>query len=220
MGFSPDWERQFADGAHLSRWPWSDLVSLCRRHARHLPSEVRMLELGCGVGANIPFFLAQGWRYCAVEGSASAAARVARDFPMLQDAVQVADFCAEIPFLGPFDLVVDRAALTHNCELDIRSALARVAERLAPGGLYIGVDWFSTRHEDYRRGSGAEDVWTRQAYEQGMFAGVGRVHFSDGEHLRDLFAGWEWLALEEKIIERQAPEPGVLAMWSFVARKP
>ncbi|AXE29231.1 hypothetical protein DK842_04470 [Chromobacterium phragmitis] len=220
MGFSPEWERQFSSGAHLSRWPWSDLVSLCRRHARHLPSEARILELGCGVGANIPFFLAQGWRYFAVEGSASAAAQAARDFPMLQDAVRVADFTAELPFSGAFDLVVDRAALTHNCERDIRLALARVRECLVPGGLYIGVDWFSTRHADYGRGAAAEDAWTRRDYEQGAFGGVGRVHFSDSGHLRDLFAGWEWLAMEEKTIERFAPEPATLAMWSFVVRKP
>ena len=220
MSFSTEWEAQFAAGRHLSQWPWSDLVSLCMRHRHALPDHARVLELGCGVGANIPFFLQQGWRYCAAEGSASAAQRVLAMYPELAGKVRVADFTVDLPFDGLFDLVVDRAALTHNRERDIRRALARVGESLAPGGLYVGVDWFSTAHGDYAEGEPGEDVWTRGGYRDGPFAGVGRVHFSDADHLRDLFAGWEWLTLEEKKIARHMPEQRMLAMWSFVVRKP
>ena len=32
MSFSAEWEQRYAANTHLSIWPWSDVVSLTRRH--------------------------------------------------------------------------------------------------------------------------------------------------------------------------------------------
>lgn len=219
MSFSSAWERAFSEGGHDSRWPWSDLVSMTRRHAKHLNSASRILEIGCGVGANIPFLLSTGAQYFAVEGSATAADTVRERFPHLASQIATGDFIANIPFDGGFDLIVDRAAMTHNNEASIRRGIGQLASKLKPGGLFIGIDWFSTSHAGFQSGAPADDAWTRQHFESGPFAGVGRVHFSDEAHLRDLFAGWEWIALEEKLVRVALPQPGVLASWHCVLRK-
>jgi SAM-dependent methyltransferase len=219
VSFSTAWDRAFAGGGHDSRWPWSDLVSMTRRHAKQLNGASRILEVGCGVGANIPFLRSTGAQYFAVEGSATAAQTVRERFPELVSHVATGDFIADIPFEGPFDLVVDRAAMTHNDEASIRRGLALIASKLKPGGLFIGIDWFSTRHSGFQSGEPAGDAWTRDRIETGPFAGVGRVHFSDEAHLRDLFEGWEWLALEEKIVTVLLPQPGVVASWHCVLKK-
>ena len=220
MSFSSEWEHAFGRGTHDSRWPWSDLVSMTRRYARELGAQSRILEIGCGVGANIAFLLSSGAQYFAVDGSETAARTVRERFPQLADQIRAGDFTAEIPFAGEFDLIVDRAAMTHNDEQSIRRSLAHLATRLKPGGLYIGIDWFSTAHGGFRSGMPATDPWTRQGFESGPFAGVGRVHFSDEAHLRDLFAGWKWLALEEKVVKVALPQPSVLASWNFVLTRP
>ena len=51
MGFSKEWNDTYASNAHLSIWPWSDVVSLVHRHCkRTLAAGGAVLEVGCGSG--------------------------------------------------------------------------------------------------------------------------------------------------------------------------
>ena len=55
MGFDSEWEQRYAEKTHLSVRPWSDTVSLVIQHCKSVVTEARrVLELGCGAGANIP----------------------------------------------------------------------------------------------------------------------------------------------------------------------
>src|SRR6202030_1413326 len=113
----------FQLNTHISIWPWSDLVSYVNRYASSTKGYRRVLELGCGVGANIPFFLKQGSDYSSIEGSAAAVASLHEAYPTLRERIVVGDFTQAIPFSGPFDLVVDRSALTHNTTAAISRSL-------------------------------------------------------------------------------------------------
>ena len=44
MSFSPEWEQTYKNNAHLSIWPWSDLVSFVMRYARPTGPKFRVLE--------------------------------------------------------------------------------------------------------------------------------------------------------------------------------
>ena len=55
MSFSTQWDDQYASGRHMSLWPWTDVVVYVMRYAKPLESGCRVLELGCGAGANISF---------------------------------------------------------------------------------------------------------------------------------------------------------------------
>ncbi len=57
MGFSKEWEERYKENTNMSIWPWSDLVSYVNNYVKPQNSQLRILELGCGAGANIPFFL-------------------------------------------------------------------------------------------------------------------------------------------------------------------
>lgn len=221
MAISDEWEERYAQGTHLSIWPWSDLVSLVYRNCQDLVREHgKVLELGCGAGANIPLFVHLGLDYHAVEGSATIVQTLRERYPQLAGKIAVGDFTSEQPHGVGFGLVVDRASLTHNDTASIRRGLALAWQALRSGGLFIGVDWFSTRHSDFRDGLDDADPYTRGGYRSGQFAGVGRVHFSDEAHLRDLFAGWQLLLLEESQVRRVEPADGhVFSSWKIVARK-
>lgn len=223
MGFSPEWEQRYADNTHLSVWPWSDLVSLVHRHCKPAiaSGRGRVLELGCGAGANIPLFLSIGMDYSAIEGSPSIVKRLLGRYPQLGGKIVVGDFTRELPFDGGFDLVVDRASLTHNTTDAIRSALQLAFIALKPSGVFIGSDWFSTNHDDYAIGDPSEDRYTRTNHDSGQFAGVGRVHFSDEAHLRDLFSSFKIVYMEEKRLRRVEPRDNhQFASWNIVAIKP
>lgn len=221
MGFSKEWNDTYASNAHLSIWPWSDVVSLVHRHCkRTLAAGGAVLEVGCGAGANIPLFLSLGLDYYGLEGSPVIVDQLHTRFPDLRSAIVCADFTEEIPLERSFDIIVDRAALTHNDSSAIARALKEIREKMTPGGTFIGVDWFSSNHSDAALGEPV-DAHTRTMLPRGQFTGVGKVHFSDEHHLRQLFRDFELIYLEEKI--HRCFEPGTghqFASWNVVARCP
>jgi SAM-dependent methyltransferase len=219
-GFSPQWDRVYRANAHLSVWPWSDLVTLVMRYSRPTGNGMRVLELGVGAGANVPFFMSLGCDYFGIDGSPTIVAQLRERFADIADHFATADFTRELPVPGDFDLVVDRASITHNNEQDIRRCLSLVHAKLKPGGVFIGVDWFSAHHREYAYGREAEDRHTRTDLSEGHLAGIGRIHFSDGPHLQSLFEAFEVVLLEHKALERVIPpSPGALGWYHIVCRK-
>ncbi len=217
MSFSTGWQARFAAGKSKSQWPWSDVISYTMRHAKPGPG-TRVLELGCGAGANVPFFLDTRSDYYAVEGSESAIEEFRARYPGLDDRVKRGDFTAALPFEPPFDIILDRSAVTHNDHAAIERTLALAHASLGSGGHYIGIDWFSSRHAEAQRGKPLADGCTR-TFEAGLFEGIGKVHFSDEAHLRKLFAAFTIVAMDEKSYEGCEPPRSTNATWIVVARK-
>jgi len=222
MAFSTQWDDCYLRSEQLSIWPWTDLVSYVMRYAHPQSKPASVLELGCGAGANIPFFQWLGVQYWAVDGSQTIVGQVVERFPDLKERIVTADFTKEIPFAGPFDLVVDRSSLTHNESSDIKKTLSLVHERLKRDGKFIGVDWFSTEHSDYMLGEIINDPFTKGNFHWGQFSNIGVVHFSTKDHLLDLFENFVMEVLDHKIIYHDLPysdNKNTFAAWNFVARK-
>ncbi len=204
----------------MSIWPWSDLVSLVFRYILPFKKNFSVLELGCGAGANIPFFLSLGANYYAIEGSQTIVKKVKKKFPELVNNILIGDFTKDIPFPNKFDLIVDRASVTHNSTNAIIKCLNMVYEKLIDRGKYIGIDWFSTMHSEFINGVMDEDNFTRCDYASGQFSNVGRVHFSDKNHLLELFRRFEVILLQHKNIKTEIPHDGTnFASWNLVVEK-
>ncbi|TGV30976.1 class I SAM-dependent methyltransferase [Mesorhizobium sp. M00.F.Ca.ET.186.01.1.1] len=218
MGWSKEWEDTYRTGSHLSIWPWSDMVSYVMRYCRPFPPGFKVLELGCGAGANIPFFLKMDIDYYAIEGSATIVERLIDTYPSLESKIAVGDFTKEIPFEEQFDLVIDRASLTTNRTKDITASIDILKTKMKANAKFIGIDWYSTDHSEFQKGEQAEDFYTRAGYKTGEFADIGRVHFSDKEHLLQLFSSFEIVLMEQKLIKKEVPaDEKVSATWNFVA---
>jgi SAM-dependent methyltransferase len=188
---------------------------------RHKPKNksFKVLELGCGAGANIPFFTSLEADYYAVEGSRSIVGKLHNKFPQLKNNIFVGDFSDFIPDIR-FDLIVDRASLTCNHEESIIRCLKKCYESLNIGGKYIGVDWFSTHHSDYLKGTQAEDIWTKKDMVGSGFEGTGRVHFSDQNHLMELFKEFEVKTLSHSVLSEKIPDlKANVSTWNFVMEK-
>jgi phospholipid N-methyltransferase len=220
MNFSTEWDERYRGLSRFSVWPWSDLVGYVMRYARPTGPHFKVLELGCAAGANVPFFLSLGVDYYGIEGSPTVVEQLLERFPTLKEKICAGDFTENIPFLGEFDLIVDRSSLTHNSETAIKACLDKVHSKLRQGGKFIGIDWFSTAHSEFSKGVAAEDTFTRTDYQDGAFAGVGRVHFSDKTHLHELFDNFDISVLEHKTVRREIPDGDWhFASWNFVAEK-
>jgi SAM-dependent methyltransferase len=221
MGFSKEWDERYRAGEHMSVWPWSDLVRLVRKYCPDLGPEHTVLELGCGAGANIPFFLSLDVEYYGVDGSRSVVEGLWERFEEIDGQIFPRDF-TESAFLHDesCDLVVDRSAITHNDTDGIKRALGLAWNALKPGGLYIGVDWWSASHSESRRGIEVRTgSHTRFRYSDGPFSRVGKVHFTTGHELKSLFREWEVLHTEHKI-RTDLATCDTVAAYDIVARKP
>lgn len=221
MTFSNEWETLYAQGKQWSLYPWSDLVSLVMVFAgpkafNHKP---KVLELGCGVGANIPFFLDKGFEYYAIEGSRTAVEHIRKRW---QNKVTIlhGDFTKELSFeRGYFDLVVDRSSTTHNTKKAVEKVISDVKRVLKPGHLFIVCDWFSTKHSGYLKGEFLEKQTCHNFDVDSVFAHVGVVHFFDKRELVSLFDQWEILSMEHKIYKAFIPQEEIkLASWNLVVK--
>lgn len=223
MTFSIEWDTLYRANTHLSIWPWSDLVSYVYRYANPHNGFNRVLELGCGAGANIPLFLSLKSDYWAIEGSHAIVESVIRRYPELAQRIITGDFTLELPFTGPFDLVVDRISLAHNSTTAMLKSLSMIFNLLRSGGKFIGIDWFSDKHHDAQLGEPVDSHTRTNLPGSSHLAGTGHVHFCDRPHLIHLLESTGFLVerLEHKLSNILIPE-GVqqLAWWNFVATKP
>jgi len=220
MSFSKEWDFRYKNNTNMSIWPWSDLVSYVMRYAPPDKHDFQVLELGCGAGANIPFFESLGVKYFAMEGSETIVNSLKQKFPRFKKKIIIGDFTETIPFQNHFDLVVDRSSLTHNTTKGIKRCLDLIYEKLKNGGKYIGIDWFSTLHSEYGNGITDDDFFTKKNYTSGQFVNVGKVHFSDKSHITELLNRFDILVLEHKVVRTEIPnENKVFASWNIVVQK-
>ena len=152
MGFCQEWEVIYKGGKHLSVWPWNAVVSLTHRFY-DLNKNLKVLELGCGAGANIPFFASIGAKYYAIEGSAHVVERLQNSFKSDKIHITCGDFTKDFGFkeiIGRVDLIIDRSAVTHNSTESIKNVVKLANQYLKPGGKYMAFDWFATDCDTYK----------------------------------------------------------------------
>ena len=219
------WEETYTAGRQVNSWPWSDLISLYFHYYKLLDLQEfhpKVLELGAGTGNNFPFWRSLKADYFGIEFSASAVAICLKKFPELQNSLQIGDFSLIAPELETFDIICDRASVTHCNNLDVQSVISDSLKSLKKGGLYLGVDWFSKNHSDFNLPSTHIDANTRSDFITGQFVGLGQVHFAERSDMLEIFKDFEILELTEKIVSNHYPSQSThqFASWNIVARKP
>jgi SAM-dependent methyltransferase len=205
--YQHEYNEIYKRGQQKSLWPWSDLASKVTGLRQNLPRNPYVLELGCGYGANILFLQELSPNYYSIEFSTHTVSFLQQEFPHLKNNIVVGDFAREIPFDLQFDLVVDRAALVCNSTNEIRNCILNLQSHMKTGSYFVGIDWYSTNHQEYARGVAlvddlGEDKYTKLYSKGNSYFDPPKMHFCDREHLEDLFVEFEFVSMEEKDVNR------------------
>lgn len=220
MSHAQSWDSLYADGQHLSQWPWSQLVSLCMRHSalKLKSSDFKVLEVGCGAGANIPFFLHYTNKVYAQDFSQIIVKQLKERFPAIEDNISVSDFTQSFNGLTELDLIADRGASVNNTLLGIQSYLSIAHNALKEGGLLIITDWMSTESSFYKHGVEIEDGLTKTDFDVGPFVGVGPIRFFNREAIKSVIEPFELVYLEHMTTEVDGSDE-TSACWNLVLKK-
>jgi SAM-dependent methyltransferase len=203
----------------LGRCPYDYVASFLFRFA---PSgaaltDVSVLEVGFGGGANLWFAARQGFRVAGIDVSDHAveAARAMLDAEGLDSDLRRAAFTA-LPFDdATFDLAFDRCALTYASPSEARVAVAEIRRVLRPGGRLL----FNPYSDQAGAASGPSARDGRGAWSP--VAGRADVRFYGREDIEALLDGWKILEIvhAEEVDHTTAP-PVVRAQWRVVAERP
>ena len=120
-------------------------------------SKVRLLEIGCGPGANVWFMAREGFSVSGIDGSQTAIRQAEQRLAEegLRADLRTGDF-TQLPWPDEsFDGVVENVSLYSNRRAAIERALDEVHRVLRPTGLFLST-FFSDRTWGYGTGETAE----------------------------------------------------------------
>lgn len=204
MSWNPLWETVYQSRS-WGQYPGEDVIRFVAGHFYKVPdrSAVRLLEVGCGSGANLWFMAREGFCVHGVEGSATAARlateRLDRECPGWQQAggqVHAADM-ASLPYPdGRFDAVLDVVAACYSTIAHARRTYAELARVTRAGGKLF-VRTFASGC--WGEGTGTEEEPGMWACIEGPLQGLGPTRFTALEQIDDLLQGWKVDRLERDV---------------------
>ena len=134
MSWDPVWEQVFT-GQEWGKYPPEDLIRFIARNFYNVENrkEIKILEVGCGPGANLWFLAREGFKIFGIDGSQAAITyaenRLNTECPNWRGELTVGDFSI-LPYPDNyFDAVVDIEAVYCNpyaTSKQIYSEMARV----------------------------------------------------------------------------------------------
>lgn len=191
--YTRHWDEKFSSRP-WGRYPPEDLVRFMGRNFRNADKEaVRVLEVGCGPGANIWFLHREGFAVHGIDVSRSAI-EIANKRLVVENAgmfcspadLRVGNFDA-LPWEDrQFDVVVDIFALYANLTNVISQTLDEIARVLKPGGLVYSKLW-GTNTTGFGEGMELEPG-TFDEIPRGPCANMGVSHFFTRDEIDALFA--------------------------------
>jgi SAM-dependent methyltransferase len=197
VGPDPAWEQIFSS-REWGKYPPEHVVRFVARtfYRASRRSDVRLLEIGCGPGANVWFAAREGFSVSGIDGSASAirGANERLSSEGLHADLRVGDFTS-LPWAdNTFDGVVENVSLYCNGSESIRAALAEVRRVLKPGGPFQ-ASFFTTNTWGYGLGTLVEpDGFTDIVV--GPLVGTGFCLFMSRERLMALFQDFASVSVE------------------------
>ncbi len=149
-------------------------------------SRIRVLDFGCGAGANTWYLAREGFDVYAFDGSESAVAKAKRKLERdgLSADIIVCEGCRLQYEQDFFDAVIDCVCIYSNILSDIRNMYKSIYDVLKSGGKLL-TSCFGTNTDGYGTGKCIE-YGTYDHIQSGRLKGCGTSHFYKKEELSGL----------------------------------
>ncbi len=201
MTWDPVWETVYRTRA-WGQYPGEDVIRFVKGCFGAVPdrSQVRLLEVGSGAGANLWFMAREGFCVHGIEGSETAVRltqeRLDRDCQQWRDAggqVGAGDF-ARLPYPdGHFDAVLDVVAVCYSGFDEAAAAYAELARVTKPGGKLFARAFAKGCWGDGSGQAAGRDMWL---CDEGPLKGLGATRFTPESDVPVLLRGWQVDRLE------------------------
>ena len=220
--FGNRYDEVYREGKQWSIWPWTSVVTILHKLKKVLNRDAIILEIGCGMGANIKLIQSLGYEFYGIDNSNFAIEKILKVHPELSGALKTGDFTKKIDFSGiKFDLILDRASLTCNPTSKIKNCIKLIKYNLIHGGYFVGIDWYSTNHSEFYNGKAQEDEFSLYFDQKKSMFDPPMMHFSNKEHIFDLFKDFKIIHLEhdlKEVLISKHSIPDYIGSWNFIAR--
>ena len=139
MAWDPIWEEIYR-ARDLGKYPAEDLIRFIARNFYKAPNrkDIKILEVGCGQGANIWYIAREGFSIYGVDGSSSAIdyakKRLDQEISGWSGSLTVGDVVSLDFEDNYFDAVIDNEAVTHNSFENSKAIYNEMARVTKKGG--------------------------------------------------------------------------------------
>ena len=198
MSWDPVWENVFSSQA-WGKYPGEDLIRFVARHFYRYPdrARIKLLEVGCGPGANLWFMAREGFSVYGVDGSATAIQQARQRLDLECPGWSGELYCGDMSLLpfadGSFDAVIDNEAVYCN-PIDIARAIyAEMARVARPGGKLYSRTFATGSWGDGTGTNVGHNAWL---VAEGPLHGKGYSRFTGRGEIADLVKGFSLTEIE------------------------
>lgn len=222
MAWDPVWEEVFTQ-QQWGKYPGEELIRFIARNFYRSPNrqEIKLLEVGCGPGANLWYMAREGFTVYGIDGSETAVkqakSRLDEECPGWGGEIRVGDIL-NLPYPDHFfDAVIDNEAIYSNSfqnSIQIYQELARVTK--------VGGKIFSRTFATGCWGDGTGEKVGHRAYlvGEGPLHQKGYSRFTDYEEIPELIQGFsitEVQLLSKKVMTN--PSEQDVREWIIIGEK-
>jgi ubiquinone/menaquinone biosynthesis C-methylase UbiE len=220
MSWDRIWEEVFAAQA-WGKYPDESFIRFVARnfYRREPRSDVKILEIGCGPGANIWYMAREGFDAHGIDGSSTAIVQAKQRLAAegLGAHLTVGDII-KMPYAdGQFDAVADNACLSHNSSLHMLEILKEIRRVLKPRGMFYSRAFTERVHI----GMAQKQVGLLEYTDisDGPFAGRGFVRLTTRAYIDEVYARFFKICSVDRREYTQDNEQMNISEWIVYAQK-
>ncbi len=218
MGWDNVWEKVFSE-QEWGKYPAESLIRfIARNFYKKDRKNVKILEIGCGPGANIWYLSREGFDTYGIEGSQTAVerAKIRLKSDNLNADIIKGDIL-KLPYKdNHFDAVIDVECIYSNSLHDSEIILREVQRVLKNGGLFYSRTFSNNMYIGKSRDDIGEMEYSNIS--DGPFEGKGFARLMDKAAIDNLYGAIFEVLSVDKLEETQNNGARIISEWVIISR--